>query len=39
MVSFRKNLVFYKVDKEGKKVVIYMVLDQRQGYLNIIRGL
>lgn len=34
-----KNLVFYKVDDETKRVIIYAVVDQRQDYLNIIRGL
>lgn len=34
-----KDLVFYKIDEDNKKVVIYAVVDQRQDYLNIIRGL
>ncbi len=34
-----KNLVFYKVDKIKKVVTVYAVVDQRQDYLNIIRGL
>ncbi len=34
-----KNLVFYKVDEERKRVVVYAVVDQRQDYLNIIKGL
>lgn len=34
-----KNLVFYKVDNGRKRVVVYAVVDQRQDYLNIIRGL
>lgn len=34
-----KDLVFYKIDETNKKVVIYAVVDQRQDYLNIIRGL
>ena len=34
-----KNLVFYKVDKIQKVVTVYAVVDQRQDYLNIIRGL
>ena len=34
-----KDLVFYKIDEENKKVIIYAVVDQRQDYLNIIRGL
>ena len=39
MLVLEKNLVFYKVDDERKRVVIYAVVDQRQDYLNIIRGL
>lgn len=34
-----KNLVFYKINEAAKEVVIYAVVDQRQDYLNIIRGL
>ena len=34
-----KNLVFYKVDDEKKILTVYAVVDQRQDYLNIIRGL
>ena len=34
-----KDLVFYKIDEEKKTVVVYAVVDQRQDYLNIIRGL
>ena len=34
-----KDLVFYKIEEEKKTVVIYAVVDQRQDYLNIIRGL
>ncbi len=34
-----KNLVFYKIDKKEKVVTVYAVVDQRQDYLNIIRGL
>ena len=32
-------LVFYKIDEENKQVIVYAVVDQRQDYLNIIRGL
>lgn len=39
VLILEKNLVFYKVDDEGKRVIIYAVVDQRQDYLNIIRGL
>lgn len=34
-----KDLVFYKIDEENKRVIVYAVVDQRQDYLNIIRGL
>lgn len=34
-----KDLVFYKIDEINKNVVIYAVVDQRQDYLNVIRGL
>jgi toxin ParE1/3/4 len=34
-----KNLVFYKIDKEIKRVVIYAIVDQRQDYLKILNGL
>ena len=34
-----KDLVFYKIEEEKKTVAIYAVVDQRQDYLNIIRGL
>lgn len=34
-----KNLVFYKIDEVQKLVTVYAVVDQRQDYLNIIRGL
>ena len=35
----KKDLVFYKVNEREKTVTIYAVTDQRQDYLNIIRGL
>lgn len=34
-----KDLVFYKIDETRKRVVVYAVVDQRQDYVNIIRGL
>ena len=34
-----KNLVFYKIDEKQKVVTVYAVVDQRQDYVNIIRGL
>lgn len=39
VLILEKNLVFYKVDDKKKRVIIYAVVDQRQDYLNIIRGL
>lgn len=34
-----KNLIFYKIYEESKTVIVYVVVDQRQNYLDIIRGL
>ncbi len=34
-----KNLVFYKINEVQKVVIVYAVVDQRQDYLNVIRGL
>ena len=31
-----KHLVFYKVDKERKMVIIYAIVDGRRDYLNLI---
>ena len=39
VLILEKNLVFYKIDEEHKQVVIYAVADQRQDYLDILRGL
>ena len=39
VLILEKDLVFYKIDEERKNVIIYAVVDQRQDYLNIIRGL
>ena len=39
VLILEKDFVFYKVDEVKKEVVIYAVADQRQDYLNIIRGL
>ena len=39
VLILEKDLVFYKIDEEKKTVVVYAVVDQRQDYLNIIRGL
>lgn len=34
-----KDLVFYKVDESQKRVTVYTVVDQRQDYLRILRGI
>ena len=39
VLILEKDLVFYKIDEENKNVVIYAVVDRRQDYLNIVRGL
>lgn len=39
VLILEKDLVFYKVNECKKEVIIYAVVDQRQDYLNIIRGL
>ena len=39
VLVLEKNLVFYKADDAKKLVTVYAVVDQRQGYLSIIRGL
>lgn len=39
VLILEKDLVFYKVDESKKEVTVYAVTDQRQDYLNIIRGL
>lgn len=39
VLVLEKNLVFYKIDETRKIVTVYAVVDQRQDYLNIIRGL
>lgn len=39
VLILEKDLVFYKVDDDKRQVIIYAVVDQRQDYLSIIRGL
>ena len=39
VLILEKDLVFYKIDEGNKQVIVYAVVDQRQDYLNIIRGL
>ena len=39
VLILEKDLVFYKVDDDKKQATVYAVVDQRQDYLSIIRGL
>lgn len=39
VLILEKNMVFYKINELKKQVIVYAVVDQRQDYLNIIRGL
>ena len=39
VLILEKDLVFYKVDDDKMVVTIYAVVDQRQDYLSIIRGM
>lgn len=39
VLVLEKDLVFYKVNDSKKQVIVYAVVDQRQDYLSIIRGL
>ncbi len=39
VLILEKELVFYKTDENQKVVTVYAVVDQRQDYLSIIRGL
>ncbi|MCR5250185.1 MAG: type II toxin-antitoxin system RelE/ParE family toxin [Lachnospiraceae bacterium] len=39
VLILEKDLVFYKLDDNKKQVIVYAVVDQRQDYLSIIRGL
>ena len=39
VLILEKDLVFYKVDDEDRLVTIYAVVDQRQDYLSVIKGL
>ena len=39
VLVLKKDMVFYKIDDVKKEIMIYAVMDQRQDYLNIIRGL
>ena len=39
VLTLEKDLVFYKVNEDEKLVIIYAVVDQRQDYISILRGL
>ena len=39
VLVLEKDLVFYKIDDERKVITVYAVVNQRQDYLSIIRGL
>lgn len=39
VLILEKDLVFYKINERSRIVTVYAVVDQRQDYLNIIRGL
>ena len=39
VLVLEKDFVFYKVDDKKKTVTVYAVVDQRQDYLSIIRGM
>ncbi len=39
VLILEKDLAFYKVDEARKTVIIYAVVDQRQEYISILRGL
>ena len=35
----KKDLVFYKVDEEHQVITVYAAVDQRQDYMDIVKGL
>ena len=39
VLILEKDRVFYKVDDDKRRVIVYAVVDQRQDYLSIIRGM
>lgn len=39
VLILEKDLIFYKIIEENKKVIVYAVIDGRQDYLSIVRGL
>lgn len=36
VIIVERHLVFYKVDEDGKKVIIYAIMDGRREYKNLI---
>ena len=39
VLILEKDIVFYKIDEDKKIVTIYAVVDERQDYLSILRGM
>ena len=39
VLILKKDLVFYRVDENTKTVTVHAVVDQRQDYLSLLRGL
>ena len=39
VLILEKDLVFYRIDEKNKLVTIYAIVEQRQDYMKIIRGL
>ncbi len=39
VLILEKDLVFYKINEEKRIVTVYAVVDQRQDYISILRGL
>ena len=39
VLILEKDLVFYKINEEKKIITVYAVVDQRQDYISILRGL
>ena len=39
VLILERDLVFYKVNDKKKEVIIYAIVDQRQDYMDILRGL
>lgn len=39
VLILKKDLVFYKINEKTKTITIYAVVDHRQDYISILRGL